>query len=98
MSDYVIVSLKYTNGQDFACFWREKAMGYTWRIDVAGRWTKEEAERQAHRSHGDSVPMLYDDVLKGEVRVVSADHVFALQRAAHQPHLDSAPPKEEPSK
>lgn len=41
MSDYYILSLKWTRGDDNITWWGPDCSGYTWDLSVAGRYTEE---------------------------------------------------------
>ena len=45
MNEYVIISLKHTNGKK-PCFWRSNNQGYTWSPFAAGKYTEDQIKAE----------------------------------------------------
>lgn len=91
--DHYIISLKWTSGNHTTTFEREGRRGYTTRINQAGLWTKEDAEKATEGSRGDSLAVDRADVDEFAVRVLPAERAFELARK-REPAGD--PPTSEP--
>ncbi len=70
---YYILTYKWTGKFDgFICFWKPEGRGYTWRIEDAGLYNREEAIK--FMKDGDVVAIPAKDIDKHKLNVVYDDH------------------------
>lgn len=68
-ADWLLLSVKYSTG-DFLVWWGPNSSGYTYRLDDAGRYSAEEADRIEKSTHGSAVAVPLSDVIDHAVKVV----------------------------
>ena len=75
-TEYFIV-LKSPHGSDYAMFWRANHCGYTRRINEAGRYSKDEAERIC-KLRGEEVMVPCGEIEEHAVRVVNFETALSF--------------------
>jgi hypothetical protein len=88
--DWVIVAV-HLSTQGIAIFWREGGRGYTRKIEEAGRWTKEEAQRREQNTERREVAVHFSEIEKVSFRAVMDDdaHRWFHERFYSQEKLDA---------
>lgn len=73
MNEWVILSLKWSQGSDDYVWYKPKSQGYTADLNRAGRFTKEEARSLVMEGVTLAVPLEAAESLSESVRLVRTD-------------------------